>query len=268
MTDHKEFIMTTLHELGWQVNFEKCELEPSKERTFVGFLLSTVGDQPWVKVMPKKITKLCKSIVRCLSKETVNVQQLARIIGQCVAMTKAIMSGKLLLRNCYRVLSTKCNWESELILTQAAKEDLKWWYEAIKSWNRAPLCQKAVDLQVETDASSFGWESYLIQYRTSASGSWNKEVSFRHSNFRELLAVYMTLLSFKEKIKNQHLQILSDNITTVAYINRMGGPNKDMSDLMITIWRLAQEHHVVLSARYLAGKLNQRADRLSCLKSK
>ena len=46
----------------------------------------------------------------------------------------------------------------------------------------------------------------------------------------------MTLQSMKQQIQGKHIQVLSDNVTTVAYINHMGGPSKELSDLMSTIW--------------------------------
>ena len=95
--------------------------------------------------------------MRLLFKQCMTARDLARIIGQCVSMTRAVLPGKLLLRNCYRVLSTRTNWESQVQLTPSAISDLKWWHDALKGWNGAPLCQKLVDAQVETDASKIGW---------------------------------------------------------------------------------------------------------------
>ena len=156
MTDHKDFVVQTLQELGWHLNWKKCQLTPSKECIFVGFVISTCGE-PWIKVMSSKIRKLKRSIALLLEKQHVGVRQLARVLGQCISMTKAIIPGKLLLRNCYRVLATKKHWEdNSLVLSQAAKEDLKWWSSALKSWNGAPLSQREVEIQVETDASSLG----------------------------------------------------------------------------------------------------------------
>ena len=161
MADHSDFTINTFEELGWRLNRDKCQLIPSKERSFVGFLLSTKGE-PWLRVMPQKIRKLQGAINGILLKQHVSARQLACILGQCIAMTKAVIPGKLLLCNCYRVLSTKRDWEdTQLVLTDAAIKDLKWWKTAIKGWNRAPLIQKEVEVQVETDASSLGWEVIL-----------------------------------------------------------------------------------------------------------
>lgn len=132
---------------------------------------------------------------------------------------------------------------------------------------------------METDASSIGWGAVLklrpeipqsnqkrgivVPDDLEASGTWTRDVAFQHSNYRELLAVYMGLLSFKDLLKGLHVQILSDNVTTVAYVNQLGGPTPQLSNLMTTIWHTAQEHQISLSAKHLAGYLNSHVDKLS-----
>ena len=59
------------------------------------------------------------------------------------------------------------------------------------------------------------------------------------------------------------IQILSDHVTTVAYINQLGGPTQKLSDLMTTIRSTAQASGVILSAGHLAGRLNKNVDQLS-----
>ena len=70
-----------------------------------------------------------------------------------------------------------------------------WWRDALTLWNGAPLCKRAVEIQVETDALKTGWGGTTLSLE--ASGTWTKEVSFQPSNYCELLAVIKTLQSFK-----------------------------------------------------------------------
>ena len=82
--------------------------------------------------------------------------------------------------------------------------------------------------------------------------------------------VLCALQSFRKDLhsdKRIHIQVLSDNVTTVAYINHLGEPSQELSDLMETIWCTAEAMNVTLSARHLAGELNQTADGLSHLAS-
>ena len=49
---------------------------------------------------------------------------------------------------------------------------------------------------------------------------------YEHSNFKELLTVLIGVQSFQEVLRNKKIQVLSDNVMTVAYVNSMGGVNK------------------------------------------
>ena len=255
-------VLETMARLGWTPNLEKCDFSETTHKVFVGFLISSTSDNgPWIKVLPQKIRKLRRCIVQTLHSHSLTARKLANIAGQCVSMVRAILPGKLLLRNIYRVISSKSTWDSEVQLTHAATKDLQWWLGALKGWNGAPLCAKAIDLQIETDASSTGWGAAM--FNLEASGQWTQDVQHMHINFKELLAVLQAIKSFRHYIKGKHVQILSDNITTVAYINHMGGNTPHLSDLMSTLWSTASSMDVTLSARHLAGNLNLVADRLS-----
>ncbi|GFN95919.1 reverse transcriptase [Plakobranchus ocellatus] len=99
------------------------------------------------------------------------------------------------------------------------------------------------------------------------SGFWDIDMSMKSSNFREMSAVYLSLMSLLPNIKNKTIQILSDNITTVAYICFQGGPSGELTNIASKIWTLAIKNNVQITAHYLAGKLNIQADALSRLQS-
>lgn len=72
-----------------------------------------------IKVPATRIGRLRHDIRRTLGRSTVTARVLARITGQGIAMTKAIVpgnSGKLLLRNAYRLLGRRSSWDPPHIL--------------------------------------------------------------------------------------------------------------------------------------------------------
>ena len=155
------------------------------------------------------------------SNYTITARQLACIVGQCMSMTTAIVLAKLLLRSVYRVLSLRDNWESVFVLTAQARHDLNWWLVTLRNWNGAPSRNCSIDIQIGTDASGKGWGGVLQD--KEAAGNWEKSVRYEHSNYKELLVVYLTLQSFVSFWEGKCVQVLSDNLTMVAYINRLGG---------------------------------------------
>ena len=216
---------------------------------------------PWLKVLLKKLHKVKCHIQVALSLRWVTAQFLAKIGGECIAMMRAVLPAKLLLWNLYHMLSYRSSWDSVLEVSEACIKDLMWWRDALMSWNGAPLCKRAVEIQVETDALKTGWGGMTMLLE--ASGMWTKEVSFQPSNYHKLLAVLKTLQSLKTVLEGKVVQVLSDNITTVCYINSLGGPSPLMTRLMKVIFTHVHENRMVLLAKFLARSRNCHADRLS-----
>ena len=98
-----------------------------------------------------------------------------------------------------------------------------------------------------------------------AAGFWNRRVTYQSSNYRELLAILLALYSYKDRIQNKCIQILSDNISAIAYINRLGGSSKPLSQLATAIWHFAYENGIYLVARHISGHRNIQADYYSRL---
>lgn len=267
IVEHRDFALQLLAKLGWSVNFDKSDLEPTTTKQFIGYIVSTVNadGHVWVKIPNSRITKVRKDISRLLRKGSCSARALARVAGQCISMAKAVLPAKLLLRNIYRLLKSRNTWQDILDLDNPTREDLNWWLSALQSWNGRAVLHRQIDHQISTDASSMGWGAKLDTLQ--AQGLWNMRLAYKHSNYRELMAILLALHSFLPELVNKTVQILSDNITAVAYLNFQGGPSAEMSQVAMAIWTLAVENNITISAKYLAGRLNTEADYLSRLVS-
>ena len=263
MQNHRSLFLDTLSSLGWTLNFEKSSLSPDITKTYIGYQINT-GEEPSLKVPHERIYRLRKDISRTLKQCQVRARILARIAGQCISMAKAVLPAKLLLRNTYRLLASKTNWNDMLTIDKDTRADLVWWYTALKTWNGAAIQPGPIDFQLETDASMSGWGARLTGTEQMAAGFWNFRLSQQPSNYRELMAVLMAIKSFTFP-RGKKVQVLTDNITTAAYINHLGGPCKDLSTLATALWMECHEKGLTLTARYLQGKLNTTADALSRL---
>ena len=260
--NQRDYFLDTLQNLGWHVSWEKSSLDPSQAKRYLSYLLNTAV-VPEIKIPQDRIRHLKRDIRRALNSATISAKSLARIAGQCISMSLAVIPGKLLLRNTYRLLAKRKSWEDRMIIDLETQRDLNWWLHAFKDWNGRVVKQNVIQEQIFTDASAIGWGAHLQNRK--ASGHWNYQLFKKTSNYRELMAVRLALLSFAPYIQGKCVQIVSDNITTVAYLNHLGGPVQELSVLTETIFTEAQQANVTLSACFLAGKHNTEADRLSRL---
>ena len=61
-----------------------------------------------------------------------------------------------------------------------------------------------------------------------------------------------------------HVKLLMDNVSAVAYINKMGGTHSQtIANLAIDLWNWCLDHKIHVSAEYLPGVLKLRTDRES-----
>lgn len=267
MTRDLQFLVNTLDRLGLCVNREKSCLIPSEVVSYLGFDIHCAreGLPPMIFVPRAKVSKLKQDISRALNRAKVSARLLARLAGRCISMMAAVFPAKLKLRNVYRLLNSRRSWDEAMAWSSEAREDLMWWIGSLDGWNGRLLVPPATcDLQLSTDASETGWGATLsTAVVQTASGCWRPEVSAETSNFRELLAVYLALLSFANLLEGKTLEILSDNVTVVALINNLGSSDRRLDAIAQNIWAFAFDHRLMLVAHHISGILNVEPDALS-----
>ena len=82
-------------------------------------------------------------------------------------------------------------------------------------------------VQLTTDASRTGWGGHYEALRTH--GFWGPNMIDKHSNVKELKAIYLSIKAFLPQLTGKTIQVLSDNITSVAYLNHMGGTVSELT---------------------------------------
>ncbi|WAR11495.1 hypothetical protein MAR_025675 [Mya arenaria] len=235
------------------MNFEKSNLVPTQRIAYIGYTICTADSKIIVKVQLIRVARLKRSIRRVLSQGLAAARQLAKVLGQCVSVAWAVTPGKLFLRN-----SARKSWSDSLIITPEVAEELQWWLNSVDYWNSREICSETIQAQVVTDASGLGWGATYGSH--VASGDWNRRVSYLSSNEREMLAILMAIKAFAKLLRGLVVQVLTDNISAMTYINQMGGPSQKLSRLALAIWAEAFDHGITLRCAHIAGVQNGQAD--------
>jgi len=71
--------------------------------------------------------------------------------------------------------------------------------------------------------------------------------------------------AFEHNLKCKKVEVLSDNVAAVAYIDHLGDPSPSLAALASAVWITTYELGIELSVKHLAGKENVHADHLSRL---
>ena len=102
-----------------------------------------------------------------------------------------------------------------------SKDDLSWWSSCPDNLTPLSFIPLFPDLAIYTDASRKDWGACL-SLGFSAAGIWPPGFHY-HINYLELKAIYNGLLALLPHVKNCGVKIMSDNIYSVFYINKLRG---------------------------------------------
>lgn len=250
--------------LGFIIHPEKSIINPVQKIKFLGFTLDSV--EMIVEPTQEKKIKLKLACNALLNKSAVTAQELAQLIGTMVSNFPAVKYGPLHYRSLERdksiaLRNNKGNYLAKLKLSQKSITDISWWINNIDcAFKEAGHGNP--DILITTDASRMGWGAVLNGQ--SIGGQWSIPETRFHINYLEMLAVFLALKSFCRDRNKKHIRVQSDNTTTVAYLNEMGGMVSDLCDaLSREIWEWCIGRELWLSAAYLPGKDNTEADTAS-----
>ena len=114
---------------------------------------------------------------------------------------------------------------------------------------------------IQSDASKTGWGTFC--QKTSIGGVWSQTEQVLHINILELRAAKFMILTFCRYKKDLAVHVQMDNQAALVSLIKMGG-TRDL--LMIQeakkIWEnLFYANQITLTAEYLPGTLNTRADK-------
>ena len=105
-------------------------------------------------------------------------------------------------------------------LSPAAKIEVAWWRDNIYSSYRN-LEEIPITGFVCTDASSHRCGATYEEQ--GVNGRWEDKEKLQSINTLERLAINFAINLFFKEHKDGHIRIMSDNMTSVACINNMGG---------------------------------------------
>lgn len=257
-------VIHVLTNLGFIVNEKKSVREPHRVLEFLGFLINSTEmtlSLPIGKL--EKVREKCRSMIHATS---VTVRSLAKLIGTLSSTMLAVLPAPLHYRNLQMMKSKGLlrnqSYETCVSLPPECKEELRWWIFHLRDWNSRTIISPHPDLTIETDASNTGWGA--ATQGLVAKGCWTLADKELHINAKELLAVLLAVKSFTRHRPCAHIHVRSDNMTTVAHINKLGGPrSQELFRIAKELWDFCLTRGILLSAEFLPGRENKVADTLS-----
>jgi hypothetical protein len=254
-----------LEACGFLINTEKSIGEGAKCIEYLGLLINS--EKFSLSLLPKKISEIVRLCEKALDAGTISLRDIAKILGNFAWAVQAIPFAQAHFRVIQQLYIEHANrlgenLQSKIILSVGARQDLSWWKDNLAMVNGKAISASIPDLIIYSDASLSGWGAALNG--ASASGPWTSEDKSRHINELELLAALWALKSFTAGASNIAIQLMLDNRTAVAYVNKSGGTrSRNLCSIAARIAEWCEDRLLTVSAVYLPGALNILADRLS-----
>lgn len=256
-SEHTIIVARLLIYLGFILNWEKSVLEPRRVCTFLGMNINSVNMT--IELPEEKREKIKAMIEKLLESRKIRIKDLEKCIGVLVAACPAIAYSWLYYKNleCLKrqaLTLNRGNTRSWISLSGEAREELGWWISQILTANNK-IRPSTFDLEIFTDASSTGWGAY--NGRCSAHGIWNASERELHINALEIKAATLGLKCFAKSLYNKQILLRVDNVTALAYINKMGGTKfESLNNLAKELWEWCIDRKLWVFAEYVASKEN------------
>ena len=151
------------------------------------------------------------------------------------------------------------DFEALMMLSPEAGREVRWWitnvYHSCKFLHAPPIT-----IVIHSDASLAGWGA--TDSVSTVGAPWKDTDDLLHINVLELTAARLALETLATAAQSTHIQLKLDNLTAIAYVNKMGGTHSPECNYVTQqIWDARDNW---LSAAYISGDSNVVAGFHSC----
>ena len=234
---------------------------------YLGYIVNSIDMS--LSLPERKILKIQRACQNLLDMEVVTVRDLAKVTGQLVATSKAVLPAPLHYRTVQMeqisaLLKGQRRYGAVVVLGEECKKELRWWIHNLREWNGKSFiaASSPASMIVTSDASGEGWGSECQGVTTQ--GRWMSSEAGMHINHKELLAASMSIKAFTKDRAVSHVHLRSDNMTTVSQIARMGGTrSRSLFNITADLWKYCIDRGIMLTSSHLRGIWNVTADQES-----
>ncbi|XP_078242251.1 uncharacterized protein LOC140708067 [Pogona vitticeps] len=257
------FVLETLRSLRLQVNKSKSHLHPSQVTEYIGTSINSITAR--ITLPPQRISKIHWFRLH----RTVSAHHVQHLLSLMASTTVAFQHPRLKMRSLQAWFLTLFNPltndpHKRLRVTPELWQQLQWWTFAPHLLVGRPFRPLQLTARVTTDASPVGWGASCGDHNIHA--LWSRREQRLHINQLEMWAVIKAVRAFLPLLHGQAIQVVTDNTTTMHYINKQGGTcSLRLLYLAVLLWEYCYTNHIFPVAVHVPTADNQLADALSRL---
>ena len=255
-----------LEKFGWSINYTKSDFNPTNKFTYLGVHFNSV--EQTIFPSDKNIIALKEKANKMISQDTVSFREIESFMGSATFNCQFLLEGRLNVHNILRCALSNFNISQRDAKREVPKElkDLLSYWTTSENLKRRSFQRPSVSM--ETDASLLGWGAaiHCPEGTLTTQGQWsdNDLKIARDINNLEFLAIVNTISKFIEKLRNNHIDIFSDNMSTICAIKKMGSHKFPVRQKIAEeLYTLLLKGNISISPFHIKGDDNILADNLS-----
>ena len=202
-----------------------------------------------------------------LEKGKVTVRELSKLIGRLSTTAIAVLPAPLhyphLQHQQIQKLICHNSFEEKLAILVEARKELLWRKENLNLCNGRYLISPLPQITISSDLSLQGWGKSC--HGRTTGGPWSMEERNYDINVLELKAGKLAIMPFTLKERDAiSVHIRMDIMRAMSYVMKMGGTkNQEFTAISKEIWQYLLKRKITITAEYLRGLMNVKADRES-----
>ncbi|KAK3087671.1 hypothetical protein FSP39_008985 [Pinctada imbricata] len=265
-----QFVKQDLIKFGFLIADEKCQWEPVKQITWLGFDWNMHSEV--IKVTQGRLDSLLVSLSSLLARYErnvlcIHVKELASVAGKVISMEAAVGHVcRLRTRAMYNCILSRSSWKSKVILTKDVIDEVQFWLDKIVTLNGRSLKTHRTSEYtnvVFSDASDMGFGAYIENINgTEVTGIWSEQESEQSSTWRELMAVSRSIDMLSDHLTSQCVKWCVDN-KNVTHILEVGSRKPVLQNIALDILAKCRHFDIHLVPFWISRTQNIRADNLS-----
>ena len=170
-------------------------------------------------------------------------------------------------RRLYHVIETRESWDARLSLVKypEAVKELFFWKNNFHLYNYRKLSTQYVPCcQGFSDGSSTGLAAHIsidgaenVIYK-----NWSAGDAAKSSTWRELFAIFFSIISLKDIVSNRAVQWHTDNYAA-SLIFKSGSNKEELQNLSEEIFEICKNSNIFMSVKWVPREYIPRADAIS-----
>lgn len=164
-----QWTVSFLKDLGWELNLQKCDLNPKKQLEYLGLIWDT--ERNIIALPESKITNITNTIEKALRRNRWSWRDAKHILGKLNFASNAVPLGFLHCRPIQMAAKTLPDEDRHKTfrLPIQAKEELLWWLQNLNNCSTLQVAPPTAF--ITTDASDHGWGAIVNDKKLF--GHWN-----------------------------------------------------------------------------------------------